>query len=92
MFIRVTITRRPLYLKKKILYVITNKKMTTFSFIASDFKLIPVSEAYTPGDPVRWTVPFHQNGLVLSYSGETAFSEMDLILQFLLPFSSCLGG
>lgn len=39
--------------------------MTKLSFTTSDFKLIPVSEAYTPGRPARGTVPLRQHVLVL---------------------------
>ena len=48
-------------------FMLSLKKMTKLSFTTSDFKSMPVSEAYSPGGPATGAVPFHQHGLILLF-------------------------
>ena len=66
-FTSITLTNEgEYYNQRKLLYVIS-KKMTKLSFTTSDFKSMPVSEAYSPGGPATGAVPFHQHGLILLF-------------------------
>lgn len=65
MFFQVALINKYAILLEKNCFIPSLRKITKLSFTSSDFKLIPVSDAYTPGSSPRGPVPLHQHALLI---------------------------